>query len=136
MDFQHEVDLFAPKKKKKKQVEQLLLLSPLELNTTSSTEIEERENQNISDNSVLYISNLVIGFTEADYRSAYNFTSIKDQTGNQKQRISALGEQETDPITIESQGCFLKEKGFTETVIDIMTPSQRSIRSKTKNAAI
>ncbi|PVU87430.1 hypothetical protein BB561_006335 [Smittium simulii] len=93
-------------------MEEQLLLPPMEPNFTSITEGSERENNNDADYSNVKFSNIFIHRQSTSNRKTSNDTGNRNITGSKKREIPATEQQELGAGGLENQWNHLQTESF------------------------
>ncbi|PVU93878.1 hypothetical protein BB561_002970 [Smittium simulii] len=112
-----------------------LLLSTLELDPTSTSEGETREDNTDAGNTLVEVCNVVSRPNSADDRATCDSTRVHNCPRPQKRKVSAINKQELVSSCIENQRSSLKENDkVTESTVKfiIIVPKEKRQRRPTE----
>ncbi|OMJ24386.1 hypothetical protein AYI70_g1621 [Smittium culicis] len=106
-------------------LEEPLLLPALEPDRTDSPEDETRANNNDYNYTRMDVGDLVSGHVSTVDLTATNSTSNRGSPRSEKRKVPAHQEQGLDSNGMENQRSALKDKGVSDTAIELIFNSQR-----------
>ncbi|OMJ20525.1 hypothetical protein AYI69_g6175 [Smittium culicis] len=112
------------------EMEQFILLFPVEHDRSDDPEGEKRTVRNNISNTVVGISNLVPSSTETASAATHNTSSNRSSSRSCKRKVPDDFQQELVPYGMANQRSTFEVQGISNSAIDIIMKNQRSIRRR------